>query len=345
MNPEKTKILIVKIGAIGDSVMALSMIHEIEVKYPDAEITWLCGEIILPLIKSVQRIDKIITLDENKLLAGSKIEQFTVILKVWTKLLFRKFDLVVNAHRDRRYDLLVLSTLKKEYRSFTRRGRNYQLVQGRYHAVEYARLIHNMDDWEMPESVFPQITVGQVKFIDKLLAESNNKRIILTPGGAQNIINDGIQRKWPTENYSLLAKMLLEKIDNCSIIIAGSKNDEQVLDTFKNLPLINLIGKTSLADLIYLYNGCNLLITHDTGLMHIAKLSEIHSIALFGPVNPVERVGKNERIETIWLGNELPCSPCYNGKSFAECANNICMKNISVNMVFERAIKVLKQIS
>ena len=54
MNPAKTKILIVKIGAIGDAVMALSMIHEIEVKYPNAEITWLCGEIISPIIRSVK---------------------------------------------------------------------------------------------------------------------------------------------------------------------------------------------------------------------------------------------------------------------------------------------------
>ena len=344
MKPAKKKILIVKIGAIGDAVMALSMIHEIDKKYSDSEITWLCGGIISPLIKSVRQISEVITLDENKLLSGSKIEQFVVVFTVWIKLFLRKFDLVINAHSDKRYNFLVFTTIKNEYKSFSGKNRKNQLVKGRYHAVEYARLIHGMDNWKMPEPVFPKIIPTQVNHIDELLGELKNKKIILTPGGAQNIINDGIQRKWPTENYSLLTKVLLEKIDRCSIIIVGSKSDEYVVDSFKNLPVINLIGKTSLTDLIYLYNKCNLLITHDTGLMHIAKLSDIRSIALFGPVNPIERVGKNEKIEIIWPGKDLPCSPCYDGKSFADCENNICMKNISVKIVFDQTVELLERI-
>jgi heptosyltransferase-2 len=79
-----------------------------------------------------------------------------------------------------------------------------------------------------------------------------------------------------------------------------------------------------------------LLVTHDTGTLHLAKLSGIKIIALFGPVNPKERIGINENIEIIWGGTELPCSPCYNGKEFAKCANNVCMKNISVQSVLDK---------
>jgi lipopolysaccharide heptosyltransferase II len=343
MNSPKTKVLIVKIGAIGDAVMALSMIYEIDKRYPNCEITWLCGDIILPLIKRVKRIDRVISLNENKLLRGSKIEQISVILNIWIKLFLMKFDLVINAHRDKRYDLLVLTTIKKEYRSFTGKYRKNQIVQGRYHGSEYARLVHNKDDWEMPEPVFPKILLSEDKEVEKLISESKGKRIILTPGGAQNLINGGIQRKWPIENYVALTKALITKFKDISIILAGSESDRYAITNFDGLPIINLIGRTSLIVLIQLYNKCKLLITHDTGLLHLAKLSEIHTIALFGPVNPVERVGKNERIDAIWLGNTLPCAPCYNGKSFSDCGNNICMKNISVAMVVQRTLKILEQ--
>jgi heptosyltransferase-2 len=342
MNPAKTKILIVKIGAIGDAVMALSMINEIDERYPDAEITWLCGDIISPLIKSITRINIVIVLNENKLLAGSKLEQISVILKTWIKLLFKNYDLVINAHRDKRYDLLLLTTFKKEYRSFTGKERKNQLVQGRYHAAEYARLINNADDWKITEPVFPKIQIPQEPKIEKLIGESNGSRIILTPGGAQNLINGGAQRKWPIENYVLLAKTMIEKYNNTKIILAGSENDKYAGNSFNKLPVVNLIGKTTLTDIISLYNRCKLLITHDTGLLHLAKLSGIYTIALFGPVNPVERIGINERIDAIWLGNELPCSPCYNGKSFADCENNICMKNISVDMIFKKVTRILE---
>jgi heptosyltransferase-2 len=342
MNPAKTKVLIVKIGAIGDAVMALSMINEIDKRYPEAEITWLCGDIISPLIKSFSRINKVVTLNENKLLVGSKIEQFSVILKIWTKLFLRRFDLAVNAHRDKRYDLLLLTAIKKEYKSFTGKDRKNQLVQGRYHAVEYARLIHMEDDWKISEPVFPKIQISKAPEIERLIGESKGWKIILTPGGAQNLINGGIQRKWPIENYVLLAEKLIEKYSNAAIILAGSEHDKYAGNSFNKLPVVNLIGKTILTDIINLYNMSNLLITHDTGLLHLAKLSDIYTIALFGPVNPVERIGKNEKIDAIWLGNELPCSPCYNGKSFADCENNVCMKNITVDMVIKKAAKLLE---
>ena len=341
MKQGKAKILIVKIGAIGDAVMSLSMINEIDKKYAGSEITWLCGNIISPLIRSIPRINKVVSLNEKKLLTGTKFEQATVIFKVWIKFFLNKFDLVINTQRDKRYDLLVLTTIKKEYRSFTGKDRKNQLIQGRYHAAEYARLIHYIDDWELPEPVLPKLNLPYDKNTDELIAKSKKKKIILTPGGAQNIINGGIQRKWPAEYYKTLAKSLMEKFDDCSIILAGSKDDEYVISGFRNLPVINLIGKTTLVDLVNLYNKCDLLITHDTGLLHIAKLSDINTIALFGPVNPVERVGKNEKIDSIWIGNDLPCSPCYNGKSFADCKNNICMKNISVETVFNKAVQIL----
>ena len=82
-------------------------------------------------------------------------------------------------------------------------------------------------------------------YIDKL----NHPRFILVPAGAKNLINGGLQRRWPVEYYSSLAKRLIAKYKDCSIILAGSKDDIWAYENFKDLHVINLIGETALLDL------------------------------------------------------------------------------------------------
>jgi heptosyltransferase-2 len=336
------RILIIKIGAIGDAVMSLSMLNEIDKKYPGAEITWICGKTIAPLLKSVERINKIIVVDDTELLTGSFVARFKVLSRVWFLIAFKKFDLVISAYKHRGYELLALTAIKKDFRSFSLKDRKNQMITGRYHSSEYARLINEIDDWQIPEPVLPKVNLTTNSKIDNIIDKSDHPRIILVPAGAQNLINGGLQRRWPIEYYHSLAKQLITTYKECSLILAGSKDDLWAYENFKNLPVINLLGMTTLIDLIYLYNRCDLLITHDTGLFHLAKLSSIKTIILFGPVNPIERVGNHKNINWIWKGAELPCSPCYDGKSFADCNNNICMKNISVEAVMAKIAEVMK---
>jgi heptosyltransferase II len=341
MNSGKRKILIIKVGAIGDAIMALSMLNEIDKKYPDAEITWICGKIIAPLIKSFERINKVIVIDDFELLRGSFLSRLKVLSRMWRLLAFKRYDIAISAYKNRGYKLLALTAIKKEFRSFSDKGRKNQMVKGRYHASEYARLINGLDNWQIQEPVLPVITLSPNSIIDERIDKLNHPRFILVPAGAKNLINGGLQRRWPVEYYALLAKNLIAKYKDCSIILAGSKDDSWAYESFKDLPVTNLIGETTLIDVIYLYNKCDILITHDTGLFHLAKLSTIKAVALFGPVNPMEMAGNHKNINIIWKGWELPCSPCYDGKSFAGCSNNICMKNISVEMVLEKIADII----
>ncbi|MGA7722864.1 MAG: glycosyltransferase family 9 protein [Ignavibacteriaceae bacterium] len=342
MNAYHKKILIIKIGAIGDAVMALSMLNEIDKKYPGAEITWMCGKIIAPLINKFERINKVIVIDDFALLRGNFISRINVLCKAWFLLAFKRFDIVISPYKYSGYGLLALTTIKKEFKSFNGKNRKNQMVKGRYHASEYARLIHEMDDWQLPEPLLPGIRLTPNDRINGLIDKLNYPRFIMVPAGAKNLINGGLQRRWPVEHFRSLAKELLAIYPDCSVILAGSKDDCWAFDYFKDLPVFNLIGETTLIDLIDLYNKCNILITHDTGLFHLAKLSSIKILALFGPVNPMEMAGNQKNIDWLWKGAELPCSPCYDGKSFADCSNNLCMKNISVEMVMQKISDIMK---
>ena len=341
LSDKNTKsILIVKIGAIGDVVMALSMITAIDLKYERAKITWLCGKTVEPLLRNCLRINEIITLDENNLLTGNFITRILEILKTWKKLFLRKFDLTIIAYRYSGYKALTLPAFTGQIKDFRGKDRSNILIPGRYHAVEYARLILEKDDWETAEAGFPKINVTSGNVILNKLDNLKGKKIVLNPGGAKNLINGGELRRWSIECYRDIAKRLSQN-RTTNIILIGSDQDEWVLEFFNNLDVTNLINKTSLPDLIYLLEKCDLLLTHDTGIMHLAKLTSIGVIALFGPTHPSGFIGKNENIFPVWNGENLACSPCYDGKKFADCDNNVCMKNISVEHVYQMILNEL----
>ncbi|MBI1937986.1 MAG: glycosyltransferase family 9 protein [Ignavibacteriales bacterium] len=337
---KKTKILILKLGAIGDVVMALSLITAIEQKYPGAEITWVCGKIVEPVLSALKKINTLITVDEHKFYKNGLRGKISAISDVWRALKGKRFDIAINCYRSKMYKLLLLPVRSNVYLDFSGRDRTNSFIPGRYHADEYARIILGTDDWQLKNMKFPKINLDGNSEIKQLIKDIPSPKIILAPGGTKNILRSDDLRRWHVENYKELARKLLEQ--NPSVILVGAESDGWVTKEFIGINVVNLIGKTSLLDMIRLFTNADVLVTHDTGTLHLAKLSDINIIALFGPVNPKERIGVNENAEIFWGGKKLPCSPCYDGRNFADCNNNICMKNISVEEVFERIVNKLK---
>jgi 3-deoxy-D-manno-octulosonic-acid transferase/heptosyltransferase-1 len=91
----------------------------------------------------------------------------------------------------------------------------------------------------------------------------------------------------------------------------------------------NLAGRTSLKELAYLFTRSNVLVTTDTGPMHIAAAMGCPVVALFGPTAPWRTgpYGKGHRV----IRAEMDCSPCFKKK----CDHMTCMKEITVEEVFE----------
>ena len=101
--------------------------------------------------------------------------------------------------------------------------------------------------------------------------------------------------------------------------------------------LINLAGKTTLREAIYLISQCRLFISNDSGLMHIAGALNIPTIALFGSTNPATTSPAGNK-STI-VRREVSCSPCLKEK----CPTDFrCMKLISVEDVFTAAQNLMR---
>jgi len=334
------KILIIKLSAIGDVVMSLSMIDALQKYYgDDVHITWITGKVVSPILNEIKSIDKVITLNEKNIFSQSKLTQVLEIVKVWRNLFFSKFDKVIIAHNDWKYRILSIFTLSSTKVAFGV-GKNKKLPLGtRYHGIDYVELATNQNFLKNYKLKYPNF----LKNIQKNTSLNNKvKKILLFPGGANNLLNEQYLKRWNINNYSSLAKQLIYQ--NYKVAIAGANTDNWTSKYF-NKDVKNYIGKTNLLETIELIMEYDLVVTHDSGPLHLSLLlANKKAIALFGATPYSSFSGKGILSNSIVLtsNKELSCMPCYDGKNFAKCEDNVCMQNISVEDVYNKVIEELK---
>ncbi len=331
----------VKLGAIGDVVMALPILETAFQNDPNVEITWICGRTVEPVLRRLEKINELIVVDDEKLLCGNLIQRLRVLLGLWIQLLFRRYDLVVTGYSDWRYRFLSATVIAKTRRSFGRNRKRPLPVSGRYFPAEYVRLLTMVEPVSSPEIKIPELNWPLPENLEqKMELQSYKKRIALAPGGAKNLLRDDALRRWPLENYVLLAGMLIE--EGFQVLLTGSNTDSWVRESFKSLAVTDLVGLTTIADLITVYRQCHLVVTHDSGPLHLAIASGSPTLALFGPTIPMEKVPNNKKTRVLWGGENLACRPCYDGRNYADCKNNQCMKDLSVEKVHFEVVQIMK---
>jgi heptosyltransferase-2 len=100
--------------------------------------------------------------------------------------------------------------------------------------------------------------------------------------------------------------------------------------------MMNLAGRTSLEDSVYLISQCRLFLSNDSGLMHVAGGLNIPTVAIFGSTNPVTTSPAGER--TTLVRKETPCSPCLK----KTCPTDFrCMTAVTVEDVVEAALTLI----
>jgi heptosyltransferase-2 len=334
------RVLIVKIGAVGDVVMALPMLPAAR-SAGASRITWLCGQNIAPLLRLIDDVDEVITVDERALFRGGRLGQIRQVAKLWLGLLRRSFDLVIIAHPDVRYRVLTWPLVGVKRTILGSTGRK-ALIRGRHHSGEYARLVTGAEGPDVPPANLPVVRPELPDHLAAVLSSTAHGNVALAPGGARNILRENALRRWPLKSYVELAAMLVKF--GANVIVTGDPNDAWVMDAFHGLPVQDLIGKTGLVELVAVYAACDAVVTHDSGPLHLAQLTRTPLVALFGPTNPREFILHPSDGHVFWGGAALSCRPCYDGRDFAACRNNLCLQEISVDSVYAAVVDVLCRI-
>ncbi len=143
----------------------------------------------------------------------------------------------------------------------------------------------------------------------------------------------GPAKRWPPQYFADLARKLADA--GYAVWVAGSANDAALGDEIVRLSAgacINLAGKTTLADAIDLLSCASLVISNDSGLMHIAAALDRPTLALFGSSSPAFTPPGGPHATVIKL--DLPCSPCFQRKCPLGHFN--CMMQLTPGMVWRR---------
>lgn len=141
-------------------------------------------------------------------------------------------------------------------------------------------------------------------------------------------------KRWPLEHYVVLARRLLAEFVDLRIAVLGGDDDTvlgEALASACGERCLDLTGRTSLAETIEWLRLCSLLVTNDTGPMHLAAAVRTPVVALFGPTNP-HRTGPYGQIQSV-VRTSIECAPCMK----STCRHDeplACLTRLSPDIVF-----------
>ena len=316
-------ILFVKIGAIGDAVMARTLPALAKQRYPNGRFTWMAGRSISELVRYFHGVDDVIEVDDRDLLARGVPGKVHAILNAWRHVAFKRYDAVLVGHGDWRFRLLSLPAFAANRRHFLRQPVFPRA--GRWHGDEYARLLHGQDGPEVLRPALQPLRPTLPKALSQRL-KGKGKAALFFAGGARNLLRDDYLRRWPLEHYSTLAKELHQR--GWRIWLGGAKSDEWVRPAFKDVPHEDLLGEGGLVQTLGLCAAADAVVAHDSGPLHLAQAARVKTLALFGPTLPSEKVEPGTDTTVLWGGAQLACRPCYDGRNFAVCPAPLCMAQI-----------------
>ncbi|MCX7825777.1 MAG: lipopolysaccharide heptosyltransferase II, partial [Verrucomicrobiae bacterium] len=152
----------------------------------------------------------------------------------------------------------------------------------------------------------------------------------------------GPAKRWPLERFIAAAKQIVERENVRWVIVGGPKEAElgaTIAAALGDASAINLAGKTTLAGLCETLAQCRLLLTNDSGPMHLAAALGKPVVAIFGSTEPaLTGPGLPEDSRHVIIRHAPPCSPCF----LRECPIDFrCMNAISVEEVVEAVRKIM----
>lgn len=347
-------ILIVKLSAIGDVIHTLPASNALRKAYPSANITWLVEEAASSIVTGHPSLDRVIVSKRKSWIKDMRHGKtaFTAV---------KEAGRFIKELRDTHYDMIldfqallksaILIAISKGKRkigfdrgmehqeqSFLFLNERVEPVDMNIHAIERSLMmldaigVHSRNI----EYLLP-IGDDERKTVDDILCKEGMD--LSKPLICINPVAKWTTKLWPNDRFARLADILSDQY-NIKPVFTGSADDQstvqEILSQMKYCA-VDLTGKTSIKTLAALYEKATLLISTDTGPMHLCAAVETPVAALFGPTAPW-RTGPMGDIHQL-IRTEIPCSPCFK----RNCQTIECMNNITVDQVLDAVARVMKK--
>ena len=328
------RILIRSSNWLGDAVMSAPAVRAIKAGRPDAHITVAAPSKIASMWKLMPEVSEIIPLSNKSLVAT-----------------------VRSIRRQSRFDVVILfpnslrtaleTWLSKIPRRVGYRGhfRSWLLNQIIYQRETPGPIEHQADRYlRVASELGASVQHNRREALHRVPAISDGTRSVppadkrmklaLSPGAEY-----GPAKRWLPHRFAEVAAAVVAKL-SVQWILLGTATDMAVGETIaKTLgdSCVNRIGQTTLEQLIDELRECRLLLTNDTGTMHLASLLGVPTVAIFGSTEP--RLTKPLGGRQIIVRHQVECSPCF----LRECPIDFrCMKAVRVEEAINAVLSILQ---
>ena len=270
-----SKFLIIKLWALGDSVISLSLVNALKINFKGT-VDVLCRDRNRAVFESYKKIHNIY----GPLQIISKLRHYDIVFDcepylnssaIMAFFLGKKRVGFSNQYRSKLYNVTVKFNKKQH------------MVQNYLDMIRALSVKFNTQSLE-------KLTVNKKARIkvEKYLEENSVKKSDLLIGITPGVAESASSRMWYEERFADLADLLINKMKAKIIFVDSPRNVRvvnKIIDHMKNTPL-NTIGRFNLTEVFYLIEKCKIFISNDTGPMHIAAAQGCRTVGLFGPNTP-----------------------------------------------------------
>lgn len=337
-------ILIVKLSAVGDVIHTLPSLAALRKLYPHAHITWVIEEAAADIIRDHPDLNRVIVSRRKawikELRAGHWKAPLREIRAFLHDLRDREYDLVVDFHGLFKSAVLVCLAHGRRKLGYD----SYQELSGFFYNEKIPEDMakHAVERYlDFPKhlgavSLTPEFRIAIGKENREKVAALLATNQIKEPFIAINPVAYWDSKLWPETCFAVLCDLIGDKY-GIPIVLTGQSNPSLAkIQALSRYNVVNLEGRTTLKDLAELYRCAALLVTTDSGPMHLAAAMGTPVVALFGPTDP-KRTGPYGIGHQV-IREALSCSPCFR----KQCPEMLCMTHITVDAVFTAVKEVLK---
>ncbi len=338
------RVVVCKFMGMGSIIQSTSLLMSLKNNFPNAQIVFVTAPKNRTLLQNFPFVDKILIVNDKTL-----ISLFTSSIKTVFDLWINKADIFIDLEIYSYFSTLFTIFCFPKYKiGFYRKESRIQL--GVYSKMIYFNTKAPVNNIYLQAAILLQCNSIVIKlynyqhlfeinsvFLNNKLEKLNDpskEYIVINP----NASDLRIERRWDSTNFTELIKRIIENYPDKLIVLIGSSEEvEYVENIFQAIgkkyhaKVINTAGMLSLAELINLIRHSSLMITNDTGPMHIAFSLNKKTIALFGPCSPSDY---NNQQNVFFIYKNIYCSPCVHNFSISPCkGDNQCMKLIKTDEV------------
>jgi lipopolysaccharide heptosyltransferase II len=341
------RILVIKLRAIGDVVMATPVLENLRSAFPFAKIDFLTEKFCSPIVKGNPAINEVVEFDRNQLRKLRFAKRLSSTITLLRDLRRRRYDLVFDLFGNPRTAIMTLASGAPQRVGFRFRGRRHAynvVVEPRgnvVHEVEF-----NLDALRalnipiVSRKLFAPLDHGAEKIAENFWIENNLTHKIVI---GLNASGGWYTKRWPLDRFAALGDAITEKLDAAIVIIwgPGELDDARIIAARMRHKAL-FIPQSDLILLSSLLRRLTVLVSNDSGPLHIAAAAGTPVVGIYGPTRPDLQGPWGESHQIVRLEG-LDCLGC-NGVT-CRIETHDCMEKLEVATVFEALEKCLNTIS